>query len=286
MEQFDIDGKVVIVTGASRGIGADTAKALAERGAKVVCAARTVSEGDHVLSGSLESTVAAIADAGGSATAGAVSLDKDEGCEALVQAAHDAYGQVDVLVNNAAVAFFGPTMDLKPSRWLLSWRVTCHAPFLLSKLVLPEMIERGEGRIVNITSESAVGPGSGPYDAGAELVGDTAYGAQKAMIERMTQGLAQEMYQHGIGVSAVAPSLIVPTPGAMYNSIITSDDDPRLEPSSYMAEAIRLLITEPLDKVTGRVVYSQELLLEYGTIETGAGLGADPARVTTGYNRM
>lgn len=286
MEHFDIDGKVVIVTGASRGIGADTAKALAERGARVVCAARTVTEGDHVLKGSLESTIAAITGAGGTATAVAVSLDKDEGCEALVQAAHDAYGRVDVLVNNAAVAFFGRTLDLKPSRWVLSWRVTCHAPFLLSRLVLPEMIERGEGRIVNITSESAVGPGSGPYAEDAPLIGDTAYGAQKAMIERMTQGLAQEVYQQGIGVSAVAPSLIVPTPGAMFNSIITSEDDPRLEPSSYMAEAIRLLITEPLDKVAGRVVYSQELLMEYGTITDGRGLGADPARTTTGYNQI
>jgi NAD(P)-dependent dehydrogenase (short-subunit alcohol dehydrogenase family) len=286
MERFDIDGKVVVVTGASRGIGADTAKALAGQGARVVCAARTLSEGDHVLEGSLERTVAAITDAGGTATAVAVSLDKDEGCHELVRAAHEAYGRVDVLVNNAAVAFFGPTMDLKPSRWVLSWRVTCHAPFLLSQLVLPEMIERGEGRIVNITSESAVGPGSGPYDAAAPIVGDTAYGAQKAMIERMTQGLAQEMQPHGIGISAVAPSMIVPTPGAMFNSHVSGEDDPRVEPSSYMAEAIRLLITEPLEEVTGRVVYSQELLLEHGVISAGAGLGADPARTTSGFNRM
>jgi NAD(P)-dependent dehydrogenase (short-subunit alcohol dehydrogenase family) len=118
------------------------------------------------------------------------------------------------------------------------------------------------------------------------VIGDTSYGAQKAMIERLTQGLAQEVYPHGIGVSAVAPSQIVPTPGAMFNSIITSQDDPRLEPSSYMAEAIRLLITEPLDKVTGRVVYSQELLMEYGAIADGRGLGADPAVTTSGFNRM
>jgi citronellol/citronellal dehydrogenase len=285
MTVFDLDDKVVVVTGASRGIGADTAKALATHGAKVVCAARTLAEGDHVLAGSLERTVAEITDAGGSATAVAVSLSEDEGCEALVEAAHDAYGRIDVLVNNAAVAFFGPLLELKPSRWVMSWRVTCHAPFLLSQLVLPEMIERGEGRIVNISSSSAVGPGTGPYDPDEPLVGDTAYGAQKVMIERLTQGLAQEVYRHGVGVSAVAPSLIVPTPGAMFNAHITGEDDPRAEPSSYMAEAIRLLITEPLEKVAGRVTYSQELLLEYGHISEGGGLGADPGHAVSGFTR-
>lgn len=285
MTAFDLDGKVVVVTGASRGIGADTAKVLATHGAKLVCAARTLSDGDHVLEGSLDKTVAEITDAGGTATAVAGSLSDDDGCEALVEAARDAYGRVDVLVNNAAVAFFVPLLQQRPSRWVMSWRVTCHAPFLLSQLVLPEMIERGEGRIVNISSASAVGPGTGPYDPDEPIIGDTAYGAQKVMIERLTQGLAQEVYQQGIGVSAVAPSLVVPTPGAMFNSHITGEDDPRAEPSTYMAEAIRLLITEPLEKVAGRVTYSQELLLEYGQLTEGGGLGADPEQAVSGFTR-
>ena len=81
----------------------------------------------------------------------------------MVAEARAAYGPVDILVNNAAVAFFGPTVDLPVSRWMVSWRVTVHATFLLSQLVLPEMIERGWGRIVNVTSESAIGPGAAPY---------------------------------------------------------------------------------------------------------------------------
>ena len=102
-----------------------------------------------------------------------------------------------------------------------------HATFLLSKLVLPGMLERGWGRIVNVTSESAIGPGAAPY-SGA-LVGDTAYGAQKAAIERFSQGLAEEVYPDGVGVAAIAPSLIVPTPGALANGQITGVDDPRVE---------------------------------------------------------
>ena len=272
-----LTGKVALVTGASRGIGADVARMLAAEGARVVCCARTAHDGDHPLEGSLAGTVAAIQAAGGEATAVAANLARDEDCERVVEEA----GPVDVLINNAAVAFFGPTKDLPVSRWTASWRVTVHATFVLSKLVLPGMIERGWGRIVNVTSESAIGPGAAPY-SGA-LVGDTAYGAQKAAIERFSQGLAEEVYPDGVGVAAIAPSLIVPTPGALANGQITGVDDPRVEDPAYMTAAVRALVTDPLQEMAGRVVYSQQLLLEKGLIAKGAGLGVDPARRVTGY---
>ena len=229
------------------------------------------------LEGSLAGTVAAIRAAGGEATAVGANLARDEDCERVVEVA----GPVDVLINDAAVAFFGPTMDLPVSRWTASWRVTVHATFLLSKLVLPGMLERGCGRIVNVTSESAIGPGAAPY-SGA-LVGDTAYGAQKAAIERFSQGLAEEVYPDGVGVAAIAPSLIVPTPGALANAQITGPDDPRVEDAAYMPAAIRTLVTDPLEDMAGRVDYSQQLLLEKGLIAAGAGLGVDPQRRVTGY---
>jgi citronellol/citronellal dehydrogenase len=265
-----LTGKVALVTGASRGIGADAARTLAREGARVVCCARTEHEGQHPLGGSLDGTVADIRAAGGEATAVCANLALDDDCR-----------RVDVLINNAAVAFFGPTKDLEISRWTVSWRVTVHATFVLSKLVLPGMIARGWGRIVNVTSESAIGPGAAPYSG--ELVGDTAYGAQKAAIERFSQGLAEEVYRDGIGVAAIAPSLIVPTPGALANAQISGADDPRAEDPAYMTAAIRTLVTDPLEQMAGRVVYSQQLLLEKGLIDTGAGLGVDPARRVTGY---
>jgi NAD(P)-dependent dehydrogenase (short-subunit alcohol dehydrogenase family) len=272
-----LTGRAALVTGASRGIGADVARMLAREGAAVVCCARTAHDGEHPLEGSLDGTVAAIRAAGGEATAVQANLARDEDCERVVEAA----GPVDILINNAAVAFFGPLKDLPPSRWNVSWRVTVHAPFLLSQLVLPGMIERGWGRIVNVTSESAIGPGAAPWSG--ELVGDTAYGAQKAAIERLTQGLAQEVYANGVGVAAIAPSLIVPSPGALANAQITGADDPRAEDPAYMPEAIRVLVSDPLERMAGRVVYSQQLLLEHGLIETGDGLGVDPERRVTGY---
>ncbi|MEA2310941.1 MAG: hypothetical protein QOE28_909 [Solirubrobacteraceae bacterium] len=280
---MDLTGRVALVTGASRGIGAGVARMLAGEGAQVVCCARTAHDGEHPLEGSLDGTVAAIREAGGSAVAVPVNLARDEDCERVVEAARSAYGPVDILINNAAVAFFGPTKDLPLSRWTVSWRVTVHATFLLSKLVLPAMIEQGWGRIVNVTSESAIGPGAAPY-SGA-IVGDTAYGAQKAAIERFTQGLAEEVHANGIGVAAIAPSLIVPTPGALANRQVAGADDPRAEDPEHMPAAIRLLVTDDLDAMAGRVVYSQQLLTEKGLLTGGGGLGVDPARRVSGYAR-
>ena len=93
-----LDGKVVIVTGASRGIGADIARLFAAEGGKVIAAARTLREGDHPLEGSLEHTVGQIKEAGGEATAVAVDISKPEECDKLVQSARETYGPVDVLV--------------------------------------------------------------------------------------------------------------------------------------------------------------------------------------------
>lgn len=272
------------MTGASRGIGADVAAMLAQEGARVVCCARTEHEGQHPLAGTLRQTVKRIQAGGGEAIAVGANLAHDEDCEHVIAEAQAAFGGVDVLINNAAVAFFGPTVELGVSRWVASWRVSVHAPFLLSKLVLPGMIERGWGRIVNVSSESAIGPGAGPYP-GAHLVGDTTYGAQKAALERFSQGLAQEVYTAGVGVVAIAPSLIVPTPGALANAQITGPADPRAEDPAYMPEAIRVLVTAPLDEVTGRMVYSQQLLTERGQLTGGAGLGVDPSRRVSGYSR-
>ncbi len=271
-----LDGKVVIVTGASRGIGAEIARVFAAEGGKVVCAARTLHEGDHPFAGSLERTVQGIRAAGGEATPVAANISEPPDCEQLVQAARDTYGPIDVLVNNAALTYFVPVKDYPLNRWMRSWAVNFHAPFMLSQLVLKDMIERRSGSIVNISSGAAIGPGRGPYNSPRwDEGGGTCYGAEKAALERFSQGLAAEVYKYGISVGCVSPSLVVATPGTIHHHLVSGPDDPRGEPPELMAKAALLLATEPLDKVTGRVTYSQQILKEFGWIQDVKGIGVD-----------
>ncbi|MEZ4494874.1 MAG: SDR family NAD(P)-dependent oxidoreductase [Dehalococcoidia bacterium] len=278
-----LDGKVVVVTGASRGIGKAIAEVFAAEGGKVVCAARTMKEGDHPLEGSLEHTVNGIKAAGNEASAVAVDISEYEECEKLIQATHDLYGPVDVLVNNAALTYFIPIATYPINRWHRSFAVNFHAPFYLSQLVLKDMQPRKSGAIVNISSGAAIGPGRGPYKDPPRS-GGTLYGAEKAALERFTQGLANEVYEDGISVTCVSPSQVVPTPGTVHHKLVTGMDDPRGEPPELMAKSALLLATEPLDKVTGRVTYSQEILQEFGWIKDGKGTGID--RKGSGYSQI
>jgi NAD(P)-dependent dehydrogenase (short-subunit alcohol dehydrogenase family) len=283
-----LDNKTIVVTGASRGIGAEIARLFASEGGRVVCAARTLREGDHPLEGSLETTVNDIRAAGGEATAIAADISLPEDCEKLIAAAHDAYGPVDVMVNNAALTYFIPIKDYPVNRWMRSWAVNFHAPFILSQLVLKDMLPRKSGSIVNISSGAAIGPGRGPYTNVPPNSGGTCYGAEKAALERFSQGLAQEVYADGISVTCVSPSQVVPTPGTVFHHLVDSMDDPRGEPVHLMAQAALLLATEPLERISGRVTYSQQVLDEFGWLPAGTakGTGLPGQRRGSGYSEI
>ena len=266
--------KVAIVTGASRGIGQQIAELFASEGAKVVCAARTMNEGEHrMLEGSLARTVGLIREKGGEATAVTADVSSELDCIALVEAARHAYGPIDVLVNNAALNYYLPTETYPTNRWVRCFAINVHAPFILTKEVLKDMIPRRSGAIVNISSGAAIGPGRGPYED-ETVRGGVMYGASKAALERFTQGLAQEVAHHkGISVAAVSPSQVVPTPGTIHHKLVTGIDDPKGEHPMMMARAALLLASEAATKVNGRVTYSQQILKEFGWIEQAQGRG-------------
>lgn len=280
-----LTGKVAIVTGSSRGIGQQIAELLASEGAKVVCAARTMNEGEHrMLEGSLVRTVERIRAAGGQAVPVIADVSIESDCINLVEQARKAFGPIDILVNNAALNYYLPTETYPTNRWVRCFAINVHAPFILSKEVLKDMIPRRSGAIVSISSGAAIGPGRGPYED-KTVRGGVMYGATKAALERFTQGLAQEVAQYeGISVTAVSPSRVVPTPGTIHHHLVTGYDDPRGEHPSVMARAVLLLATEPPLKINGRVTYSQQILKEYGQIENASGRGIEI--VGTGYSQI
>jgi citronellol/citronellal dehydrogenase len=190
-----------------------------------------------------------------------------------------------VLVNNAALTYYVPIKDYDVKRWIRSWAVNLHAPFVLSKLALEDMIPRRSGAIVNLSSGAAIGPGRGPYrDTVVGARGGTCYGAEKAALERFTQGLASEVFQYGISVTAVSPSQVVPTPGAVHHKLVAGLDDPRGEPPAYLAQATLLLATEPYGTISGRVTYSQQILKEFGRLPNPRGRGVDTPG--SGYSQV
>jgi len=277
-----LDNRVALVTGASRGIGQGIAELFAAEGANVVCAARTINEGDHMLEGSLSNTVQRIIEAGGSATAVPANISEEEDCRALFESAINTYGKVDILVNNAALNYYVPIVDYDVSKWMRAFAVNVHGPFMLSSFVLPGMMKRSSGAIINISSGAAIGPGRGPYEM--EGHGGTMYGASKAALERMTQGLAQEVQHHNIAVTCYSPSQVVPTPGTVYHKLVDGMDDPKGEPVEMMTKTALLLASEPAEKVNGRVTYSQQILEEFGWIDKGKGIGF--GRTGSGYSQI
>lgn len=253
-----LEGKVAIVTGASRGIGEAIAIRLAMEGAKVAVSARTVEEGDHVLPGSINSVVKRIKDAGGEAKAIRADLFIEEHRVNLIKQTEDAFGSVDILVNNAAITYFIPVSDFPEKRYRLMMEVQVFAPFHLSQLVLPNMRQQKSGWILNISSHAALHPMKDTKGRGS-----TVYGMCKAALERFTSGLAAEVYSDNIGVNVISPGLVA-TPGVVHHKLITEDTpEEQITPVEHMSEACLRLVHGDPKELTGKITYADDMLREY-----------------------
>ena len=249
-----LHGKTALVTGASRGIGEAIAVRLAMEGAKVVVSARTAEDGDSKLPGTLHATVDRIRGFGGTATAIKADLSSEADRERLVNEAVAAYGDIDILVNDAAVTFFIPVETFPKKRFDLMMEVQVWAPFHLSQLVLPAMRQ-------NISSGAGIHP-KPPYNRRG---GGTVYGMCKAALERFTTGLASEVYDDNIAVNVVSPGL-VDTPGVAVHGLINEQTKDRVQPIKFIAEAVYQLAVGDPKTMTGRIDYAAPFLEEL-TIE-------------------
>jgi len=253
-----MDGRVAIVTGASRGIGQHIAERFAAEGAAVALVARTVTAGTSRLPGSLEEVAGRIRAGGGKAEAIPADLTAPGDVETIIARAEEAFGPVDTLVNNAGANFYGPALDIRASRYSVMFEMMVRAPFRLCQLAVPGMLGRGQGWILNVTSKQARHPKGPPYPEWASD-GCVPYGMCKAALDRFTTGLAAELHGSAVSVNALGTSGLVMTPGVAVVSPHTPENAP-VEPVSAMADAAVLLCAAPAGTVTGRIVYSMDYL--------------------------
>lgn len=254
-----LDGRVALVTGASRGLGAAIARRLAEEGASVAAMARTL-DPDPRYVGSLRDTIEAIEKTGARSLAVKGDLSKADDRHRVVEETVAGLGPIDILVNNGAVTFMAPVESFVEKRFRLMVEVQLWAPLELTQLVLPGMFERGEGWVLNISSrvvEFAEGP---PYKD-VDKLGFSVYGMVKSGLNRFTNALAAEGYDRGVRANTLAPWDNVATPGASAHNLV---DDFPLEDESLMAEAALALVE---GDITGRIAYSQPLLKELGRLD-------------------
>ncbi len=255
-------GKVALVTGASRGIGAAIAERLAAEGARVALAARSLDRTPDNLSGTLLDRVKIIEQRGGRAIAIEADVADAESRAALVRSCEKQLGPIDILVNNAAAGPYKPFLDFTEMDFQRTYELNTRAPFDLCQRVLPGMRERQQGWIVNISSATAEHPDGPPYIPWHQDGGYHLYAASKAALNRFTSGLAAEFHRHNIAINTLSPLMAVITPGMEVMGVTAFMTDDMIEPVEAIAEAVVVLCSCDPNQFSGRVTYSLPLLEE------------------------
>ncbi|MBI4639514.1 MAG: SDR family NAD(P)-dependent oxidoreductase [Candidatus Tectomicrobia bacterium] len=260
---MSLDGKVAIVTGASRGIGKDIALALGKSGAAVVVAARTEQIWDRRLPGTIYSVAEEIQKAGGKALPLKVDVSKEEEVNAMTQKTIDEFGRIDILVNNAAILVPGGIRELQIRHFDLIYRVDLKGPFLCIRACLDQMIKQGQGWIINISSGGALYPGPGPYPEDARA-GGAFYGMVKAGLERLSQGIAMELQTYNISVNVLSPAGRIKTPGNLFAQTDPQGEIGPFEDAVEMGTATVWIAQQEPKKFTGNILFDKQMIQEYG----------------------
>jgi NAD(P)-dependent dehydrogenase (short-subunit alcohol dehydrogenase family) len=229
-----LSGQVAIVTGGGRGIGREVALALARRGARVAVAARSRDQ--------LDETVAFIQAQGGQAIRFVLDVTDQPEVEGMVRETIAQLGPIDLLVNNAGAS--GPEAllwDTDADEWWRVVEVNLRGPFLCARAVLPGMLARRQGRIINVTS----GAGAVPFDL------NSCYPVSKAALFRLTDSLAMMTQEHGISVFAISPGL-VHTSMTQDLDMFKGVPEDQWSPVEQAGELCVLLATGIADRLSGR----------------------------------
>ncbi len=219
-----LQNKVALVTGAGRGIGKAIAVALAAAGCRIVLTARTATDLDAVQS--------EIQESGGQALSVPADLTRDVDIDRLAGASQRAYGAIDVLINNAGWGKKSTIVRAAVQDWDQTLRVNLRAPMLLARLLLPAMIERKSGAVINISSISGK---SGE-------AGSSAYAASKSGMIGFTQSLYEEVRDYGIKVSVILPGFV---DTAMIPPVKHLDRSKMIRPEDVAAAVLFVLNSSP-----------------------------------------
>jgi NAD(P)-dependent dehydrogenase (short-subunit alcohol dehydrogenase family) len=242
--RFDLDGRVALITGASRGIGGAIANALAEQGAQVVLSSRKQAD----LDAEAERINAVYPD---KAVAIAAHAGRPEDLERLVKEAMERFGRIDILVNNAATnPYFGPVINADLGVWDKTFEVNLRGVFMLTKLVYEASMEKHGGAVVNIASVGGLRPGFG--------LG--VYNVTKAGVIMLTRQLAKELGGK-VRVNAIAPGLIKTrfaealwANEAILDRVLTSNPMGRIGVPDEIAGAVVFLVSDAASYINGEVL--------------------------------
>jgi NAD(P)-dependent dehydrogenase (short-subunit alcohol dehydrogenase family) len=229
----DLQGKVALVTGASRGVGAATAVALAEAGCMVACAARSTENHPQRTPGTLDEVVRRIEAAGGYAVALPTNLAVQEEVFAMVDTTAERFGRLDILVNNAAITFVGD-LDMPLHRHDLVMEVDLRAPILATRQAVTHMRTAGGGHVINVSSAAAFRP----------FPGLMTYGIAKIGLEHFTLDAARELQSDAIQVNCFRIDIPVASEGFVANT--PGMDRTEWEPPEVAAEGILWMLSQPM----------------------------------------
>jgi citronellol/citronellal dehydrogenase len=251
----DFKGKVVIVTGASRGLGKDFALGFAKYGASVVVAARSAEDKEGGIPGNIHTTAEQIRQLGVESLAVVTDVTSEESVNLMVQKTIDKFGKIDVLVNNAGVAVYSQIVDMPLKRFELNVKVNLYGTFLCTRAVLPTMYKQKSGSIINISTHGRrTVADMGEPDPFAGIV---AYETAKGAVEHFTAALAVETCKNNVAVNCIKPEHGIATEGLKF--IFKNRDWSGHAPSTTMVNAAIFLATQGASGVNGIVTTAEEL---------------------------
>jgi citronellol/citronellal dehydrogenase len=252
-----LQGRVAIITGASRGIGRACALALAREGCDVVLAAKTTDAAPNPkLPGTIDSVAREVQALGRRALAVKCDVRQVAEIEAMVERAAGEFGRIDILVNNAGAAWWHPVMETPEKRWDLVMEINAKGPFFAARAVLPHMIQRRWGHIVNMS----------PPVKASMAEDKVAYMISKFGMTFLAHGLAGEMRPHNVAVHALWPVTLIES----YATINFQLGGPEhWRKADILADATVELCARDPSASTGRAWLDEEILREAGITDFG-----------------